>query len=256
MAELTTASKLHSTDYVSVFIGQLQGNLHMSSCDGAGGREKSHFCLPNFSAKLRNLLCLNVTNASKCVAKLTTASMLHSTDYVSVFIGQLQGILYMSSCDGAGGREKSHFCLPNFSAKLRNLLCLNVTNAREFVAEITTASKLHSTEYAAVFIGQLQDTVHMSSCGGTVGREKSHFCLPNFSAKLRNLLCLNLTNAREFVAEMTTASKLHSTEYAAVFIGQLQDTFHMSSCGGTVGREKSHFCLPSFSAKITLLESH
>ena len=57
------------------------------------------------------------------------------------------------------------------------------------------------------------------------------------------------------MAEMTTASKLHSTEYAAVFIGQVQDTFHMSSCGGTVGREKSHFCLPSFSAKITLLES-
>ena len=118
MAKMTTASKLHSTDYVPVFIGQLQGILHMSSCDGAGGREKSHFCLPNFSAKLRNLLCLNVTNASKCVAKLTTASKLHSTDYVSVFIGQLQGILHMSSCDGTVGREKSHFCLPRFSAKI------------------------------------------------------------------------------------------------------------------------------------------
>ena len=190
------------------------------------------------------------------MAELTTASKLHSTDYVSVFIGQLKAILHMSSCDGAVGREKSHFCLPNFSAKLTKLLCLNVTNAREFVTKMTTASKLHSTEYAAVFIGQVQDTVHMSSCSGTVGREKSHFCLPNFSAKLRNLLCLNVTNAREFVAKMTTASKLHSTKYAAVFIGQLQDTFHMSSCSGTVGREISHFCLPSFSAKITLLESH
>ena len=190
------------------------------------------------------------------MTKLTAASKLHSTDYVSMFIGQLQGILHTSSCDGTFGREKSHFCLPNFSAKLRNLLCLNVTNAREFVAKITTASKLHSTEYAAVFIGQLQDTVHMSSCGGTVGREKSHFCLPNFSAKLRNLLCLNLTIASKCVAELTTASKLHRTDYVSVFIGQLQGILHMFSCDGTVGREKSHFCLPNFSAKITLLKFH
>ena len=55
---------------------------------------------------------------------------------------------------------------------------------------------------------------------------------------------------------MTTASKLHSTEYAAVFIGQVQDTFHMSSCGDTVSREKSYFCLPSFCIKFTLHESH
>ena len=145
------------------------------------------------------------------MAEITTASKLHGTEHAAVFIGQVQDTVHMSSCGGTVGREKSHFCLPNFSAKLRNLLCLNVTNAREFVAEITTASKLHGTEHAAVFIGQVQDTVHMSSCGGTVGREKSHFCLPNFSAKLRNLLCLNVTNAREFVAEITTASKLHST---------------------------------------------
>ena len=48
------------------------------------------------------------------------------------------------------------------------------------------------------------------------------------------------------MAEMTTASKLHSTEYAAVFIGQVQDTFHMSSCGGTVSREKITFLPTKF----------
>ena len=71
-----------------------------------------------YRVSLRKLLCLNLTNASKCVAELTTASKLHSTNYVSVLIGQLQGILHMSSCDGIVGREKSHFCLPNFSAKI------------------------------------------------------------------------------------------------------------------------------------------
>ena len=70
---------------------------------------------------LRKLLSLNLTNASKCMAELTTASKLHRTDYVSVFIGQLQGILHMSSCDCTFGREKSHFCLPSFSAKINFL---------------------------------------------------------------------------------------------------------------------------------------
>ena len=71
-----------------------------------------------YRVSLQKLLCLNLTNASKCVAEMTTASKLHSTDYVSVFICQLQGILHMSSCDGAGGRENLIFA---YRISLRNL---------------------------------------------------------------------------------------------------------------------------------------
>ena len=137
---------------------------------------------------------------------------------------------------------------------LQKLFCLNLTNAREFVAKLTTASKLHRTDYVSVFIGQLQGILHMSSCDGTVGTEKSHFCLPSFSAKFTLLechQCYGVCDQTDYIA-----SKVHSTDYVAVFIGQLQGILHMSSCGGTVGREKSHFCLPSFSAKITLLKFH
>ena len=50
-----------------------------------------------------------------------------------------------------------------YRVSLQNLLCLNVTNTREFVAELTTASKLHSTEYAAVFISDAESsTRHFS----------------------------------------------------------------------------------------------
>ena len=101
-----------------------------------------------------------------------------------------------------------------YRVSLRNLLCLNVTNAREFVAQHPIVSMLHSTDHVAVFTSPVQWVLHMSSCDGTVRWEKSHFCLPSFSA---NLLCLTVTNAREFVVQLPTVSKLHSTDHVAVF---------------------------------------
>ena len=140
-----------------------------------------------------------------------------------------------------------------YRGSLPSAHCRNVTKVSEFVVKLPSTSKLYSTNYIAVFIGQVQGVLHTSSFYGTVRWEKSHFCLPSFSA---NLLCLNVTNAREFVVQLPTVSKLHSTDHVAVFTSLVQWVLHMSSCDGTVRWEKSQFCLPSFSAKVTLPECH
>ena len=57
-----------------------------------------------------------------------------------------------------------------------------------FCSQLPIASKLHSTDYVTVFISQVQDILHMSSFGSTVGREKSHFCLLTLSSKFSYLL--------------------------------------------------------------------
>ena len=63
-------------------------------------------------------------------------------------------------------------CVQAYRDSLRNTNCRNVTTTRKFVAQLSIASNLHSTDYAAVFISQVQGILHMSSCSGIVGRQK------------------------------------------------------------------------------------
>ena len=49
-----------------------------------------------------------------------------------------------------------------YRVSLRNLLCLNVTNARDFVAKHPIVSKLYSTDHVAVFTSPVQCVLHMS----------------------------------------------------------------------------------------------
>ena len=94
---------------------------------------------------------------------------------------------------------------------------------------------------------------HVASISDTFGR-KNHVWA--YRGSLRSAHCRNVTKVGEFVVKLPITGMLHSTNYIAVFIGQVQGVLHMSSFGGTVRWEKSHFCLPSFSAKLTLLECH
>ena len=187
------------------------------------------------------------------MAQLPIVSKLHSTECVAVFTSLVQGILHIFSFGGTVRREISQFCLPSFFA---TSLCLNVTNTKEFVAQLSTVNKLHSTYCVPVFTGLVQGILHIFSFGGTVRREKSQFCLPSFFATSLCLNVINVTNTNEFVAQLSTVSKIHSTDCVAVFTSLVQGILHMSPFGGTVGREKSHFCLPSFSAKFPLLKCH
>ena len=60
-------------------------------------------------------------------------------------------------------------------------LRLNVTQAREYGAQLTNASLLHSICYVAVLIGQVGSVLCVSSLGGTIGGENLHLGLPSFS---------------------------------------------------------------------------
>ena len=96
-------------------------------------------------------------------------------------------------------------------------------------------------------------TRHVASIGDTFGR-KNHVWA--YRGSLRSTHGRNVTKVSEFVVKLPITSKLYSTNYIAVFIGQVQGVLHTSSFHGTVRWEKSHFCLPSFSVKLTLLKCH
>ena len=57
-------------------------------------------------------------------------------------------------------------CVRAYRDSLRNTNSRNVTTTRKFVAQLSIASKF------AMFISQVQGILHMSSCSGTVGRQK------------------------------------------------------------------------------------
>ena len=57
-------------------------------------------------------------------------------------------------------------------------------------------------------------------------------------------------------AHLHIVSEIHSTNYVAVFITDVQDILHMYSFGGTIGRENWCLGLPSHSAKLTFLKCH
>ena len=55
---------------------------------------------------------------------------------------------------------------------------------------------------------------------------------------------------------MGLATTVHSTNHVAVFVGHLRGILYQSAFSDTIGREKSRFGLPRFSAKLGLLECH
>ena len=60
-------------------------------------------------------LCFNVTQAREYGAQPTNASLLQSTCYAAVLIGEVGGILCVSSLGGTIGGENLHSGLPSFS---------------------------------------------------------------------------------------------------------------------------------------------
>ena len=148
-------------------------------------------------------------------------------------------------------QEKSRLGLPRFSAKCTLQKChkseLSLWSSCPLPVSYTALTiLLYSSVKCKAFC----------TCPLWVVQSVGENLIFAYRVSLRNLLCLNVTNAREFVAQHPIVSMLHSTDHVAVFTSLVQWVLHMSSCDGTVRWEKSHFCLPSFSAKLTLLKCH
>ena len=97
--------------------------------------------------------------------------MLHCTDCLAVFKSLVEGISKMSTFGDTAGRENLNFFYQNYETSSLQY----VTNAREFMGQLSSVNILHDTDYLPVFKTLVQGISKMSSFGGTAGRENLNF---------------------------------------------------------------------------------
>ena len=141
--------------------------------------------------------------------------------------------------------------LPSFSA---NLLCWNVRKAREYAAQLIDVSKTQSTNHVSLFVNGMGSILHMSCFGDTIGRENWRLGLPRFSAKL---IVGGISPRQGNIRPSWVMPVSHTTLTMLPCSSVRLESFYTCPLSvGTIGRENWRLGLPSFSAKLHLLECH